>query len=274
MSNSTKRAHRRPDGLILDLDGTVYRGDRLIPGADQVVAYLRRHNYDVIFVTNAIESRIEHAEKLTKLGIPASPADIINSPLVLTTYLKKEMPDAVLYPISDPPLREELALHFRMSEDPDEVDVVIASSDRSFNFYKLNIGFQALRRGARFFATNIDATWPLLDGEIPDAGAIIGALEGCTQRKLELVAGKPSSLVAEAALQQLKQPAEACLVVGDRIETDIVMGQRAGMQTALVLTGATQPDALACAPVQPDHTLGSIAELPSLLESQVETRQD
>jgi HAD superfamily hydrolase (TIGR01450 family) len=143
---------------------------------------------------------------------------------------------------------------------------VIASFDRSFDYHKLNVGFQALRRGARFWATNADATCPVAEGEIPDAAAVIGALEGCSKRQVELVVGKPSPLIVEVALELLDRPASQCLMVGDRVETDILMGQQAGMTTALVLTGVTQRENLIYAPVQPDYVLESIAELPELLE--------
>ena len=258
----------RRQGIILDLDGTVYRGDQLIPGARETIERLRHLAHPVVFVTNAIESRADHVAKLAQFNIPASPKEIINSPLVLTRYLRRQMPNATLFAIGDPPLQEELSAHFRLSQNPNEIDVVIASCDRTFNYHKLNIGFQALRRGARFFATNTDATWPQAGGEIPDAGAVIGALEGCSQRKLELESGKPSHLVLEAALEQLERHASECLIVGDRLETDIVMGHRAGMRTALVLTGAAQRADLAHAPVQPDYVLESVAELPQLLDNE------
>jgi arabinose operon protein AraL len=256
----------QPAGIIFDLDGTIYRGNRLIPGAREALERLRRRGHPMVFVTNAIESRAEHMKKLVELGVPAVLDDIINSPLVLTHYLRREMPGAVLFPISDPPLREELTPYFTLSEDPAEIDVVIASCDRDFSYRKLNIGFQALKRGARFFATNADATWPQSGREIPDAGAIIGALEGCTKRKVELISGKPSPLVTQAALERLGREAQDCWVVGDRVETDILMGHQVGMRTILVLTGVTQATDLDHGPVQPDYVLSSVAGVPQLLE--------
>jgi arabinose operon protein AraL len=266
------RNTQEPAGIICDLDGTIYRGDRLIPGARETLEQLRRRGHPMVFVTNAIESRAEHVEKLIGLGVPAVPDDIINSPLVLTHYLRREMPGAVLFPISDPPLREELAPYFRLSEDPTEIDVVIASCDRDFNYHKLNIGFQALKRGARFFATNADATWPQPGGEIPDAGAVIGALEGCTKRKVELISGKPSPLVTQAALERLGREAKGCWVIGDRVETDILMGHQVGMRTILVLTGVTRAADLDHGPVQPDYVLHSVAGVPQLLERVASSR--
>jgi NagD protein len=221
----------------------------------------------MVFVSNKpLQSRADYAAKLTRLGVPTHPDDVINSSLVLTRYLSRQMPGATVFAIGEPPLLEELAAGFRLSEDPDEIEVVIASFDRTFDYRKLNIGFQALRRGARFFATNADATCPVAGGEIPDAAAVIGALEGCSKRKVELVVGKPSLLIVEVALEQLGLPAGECLMVGDRVETDILMGHRAGMTTALVLTGATRRADLAHAPAQPDYVLESIAEVPALFD--------
>ena len=255
----------RPRGIILDLDGTVYRGEQLIPGARETIERMRHKTHPLVFVTNAIETRAEHVDKLARLGVPVSPDEIINSPFVLIRHLREQMPDARVFPISDPPLEEQLAEYFRLSQDPDEIDVVIASCDRAFDYRKLNIGFQALRRGARFWATNADATWPMQGGEIPDAGAIIGALEGCTRRKVEVIAGKPSPLVMQVALERLGRAAGECLVIGDSLGSDITMGKQAGATTALVLTGTTRRADLDHASVRPDYVLESIAEVPRLL---------
>jgi arabinose operon protein AraL len=254
-------------GIIFDLDGTVYLSDHLIPGARQVIEQLRGQGQRMVFVSNKpLQSRTDYAAKLTRLGVPTHPDDVINSSLVLTRYLGREMPGVTVFAIGEPPLLEELAASFRLSEDPDEIEVVIASFDRTFDYRKLNIGFQALRRGARFFATNADATCPIAGGEIPDAAAVIGALEGCSKRKVELVVGKPSPLIVEVALEQLGLPAGECLMVGDRVETDILMGHRAGMTTALVLTGVTRRADLAHAPAQPDYVLESIAGVTRLFD--------
>jgi arabinose operon protein AraL len=255
-------------GVIFDLDGTVYRGDQLIPGARETIEWLRERSRPIVFVSNKpLQSRADYAAKLTRLDVPTHPDQVIHSPLVLSRYLSREMPGATLFAIGEPPLLEELAASFRLSEEPDEIDAVIASFDRTFDYRKLNIGFQALRRGARFLATNADATCPVAGGEIPDAGAVIGALEGCSKRKVELVVGKPSPLIVEVALERLGVPANECLMVGDRVETDMLMGQRAGMTTALVLTGVTRRADLAQSPVQPDYVLESIAEVPRLFGS-------
>jgi HAD superfamily hydrolase (TIGR01457 family) len=255
-------------GFIFDLDGTLYRGEKAIAGAPETVAELRRRGHGVVFVSNKpLERREAYAEKLTHLGIPAAPEEVFNSSLVMARYLAREMPGVTVFAIGERPLLEELATAgLVLSEDPEGIDVVIASFDRTFDYGKLDIGYQALRCGARFLATNADRTCPVEGGEIPDAAGVIGALEGCSGRKVELVVGKPSPLIIEMALQQLGLPAEVCLMVGDRVETDIVMGQRSGMSTALVLTGVTQRDNLGEAPVKPDYVLESVTEIPHIVD--------
>ncbi|GAB4545259.1 MAG: HAD-IIA family hydrolase [Anaerolineae bacterium] len=259
----------RPAGIIFDLDGTVYLSDHLIPGAAETIQWLRQRGHPLLFVSNKpLQSRADYAAKLTRLGIPTPPDQVINSSLVLVRYLSREMPGVVVYAIGEPPLLQELTdAGFRLSENPEEIDVVVASFDRTFEYRKLNIAFQALRRGARFFATNADATCPVAGGEIPDAGAVIGALEGCSKRKLELVVGKPSPIIIEVALDHLSREPGECFMVGDRAETDILMGHQAGMTTILVLSGVTRREHLAQAPVQPDHILESIAQIRGLFDA-------
>ena len=233
-------------GYIFDLDGTVYLGDNVIPGAPETIAALRKRGCGIVFLSNKpLQPREVYAEKLTRLGIPTSPDDVINSSLVLARYLVREMADATVFVIGEQPLVDEMvAAGLATSDNPEEIDVVIASFDRTFDYRKLNIGYQALRLGARFFATNADRTCPVEGGDIPDAAAVIGALEGCSGRKVELVAGKPSAMIVDMVLGRLGLEASDCLMVGDRLETDILMGNKAGMSTALVLTGVTQQDAL------------------------------
>lgn len=250
-------------GYIFDLDGTVYLGENAIPGAPEIIAELRQSDCGVVFLSNKpLQPREVYAQKLTRLGIPTSTDDVINSTQVLIQYLLREMPAAKVFAIGETSLLDELAAAgISLSDKPEEIDVLVASFDRTFDYRKLNIGYQALRMGARFFATNADRTCPVEGGEIPDAAAVIGALEGCSGRKVELVAGKPSALIVEVALERLGLPAKDCLMVGDRLETDILMGKKAGMSTALVLTGVTQRADLSHSSVQPDYTLESIADI-------------
>jgi len=253
-------------GYIFDLDGTVYLGENAIPGAPETIAELRKLGCGVVFLSNKpLQPSDVYAQKLTRLGIPASPEDVINSSLVLANYLVREMAEATVFVIGEQPLLDEIAAAgLSLSDDPEKIDVVVASFDRTFNYRKLDIGYQALRRGAHFFATNADRTCPIEGGDIPDAAAVIGALEGCSGRKVEMVAGKPSTLIVDMVLEHLDLEASDCLMVGDRLETDILMGNKAGMFTALVLSGVTSREVLTNSSITPDFIFESITEVPSI----------
>lgn len=250
-------------GFIFDLDGTIYRGEQALPGAVEVVRTLRQKGRAVLFISNKpLEPPAAYAAKLTRLGIPTEPVDILTSAGVLARYLQQEMPGARLFVIGEPPLLAEMqAAGFRLSDDPAEIDVVVAAFDRTFNYAKWNIAFQAIRQGARFVATNADRTCPVEGGEIPDCAGIIAALEVSTGKQVELVAGKPSQLMLQAGLERMGLPAHQVLMVGDRLETDILMGRRAGTSTALVLTGVTRRDQLEDAEVQPDYVLENVGQV-------------
>ncbi len=254
---------RRFAGYIFDLDGTIYLGDALLPGAQHTIKALRREGRRVLFLSNKpIQNRADYAAKLTHLGIPTQVEEVINSSWVLARWLNRESPGAALFVIGEPPLIEELReAGFRLTESPDEIEFVVASFDRAFDYHKLQVAFDALRAGARFVATNADRYCPTPTGGLPDAAAVIGAIEGCTGVQVEVVVGKPSPITTRAILERLQLPASECIIVGDRLETDIKMGQEAGMATAVVLTGATTPKLLTASSSQPDYVLRRLDDL-------------
>ena len=144
---------------------------------------------------------------------------------------------------------------------PHGVDAVVVSFDRTLTYRKLNTAYQALRHGARFFATNADKACPMPGGAIPDAGGTIAALEHMTGRKVELLAGKPSNLIVQVALDTLGLPAEQVMMVGDRLETDILMGQQAGMVTAVTLTGVSKREDVTKMASPPDFIIENLGEV-------------
>lgn len=266
------------DGFVFDLDGTVYLGDAVLPGSVAAIAELRRHGKRVLFVSNKpLEPRQNYAAKLTRLGIPTAPRDVITSAYVLGRYLAQHEPQLRLYVIGEPSLRAELRSHglqvldelvhqeAQAVLDPTGIDAVVVAFDRTLDYRKLNTAYQALLRGARFFATNADKACPMPTGSLPDAGGTIAALEHMTGRKLELLAGKPSTLTMTVAIAELDLPAARIMMVGDRLETDITMGQQAGMVTAVTLTGvATRAEAERMRPA-PDYIIANLGDLPGLL---------
>lgn len=257
--------HRpRYSGYIFDLDGTVYLGEHLISGAQEKVIALRAMGARVVFLSNKpLEPRENYAAKLTRLGIATLPDDVINSTRALVHYLQQGYRDARLFVIGEALLQEEMRREgFRLTETIEEIDIVVAAFDRTLDYRKLNTAHQALVRGARFFATNSDKTCPIENGAIPDCAGVIAFLEATSERQVEMVAGKPSPLILQAALDRLGLPKEQCLMVGDRLATDMVMGQREGMDTALVLTGVTSRQMLAESAVRPTYVVETIADIP------------
>jgi NagD protein len=251
------------DGYIFDLDGTVYLGDALLPTAGETLRTLRGRGLRTIFISNnPTHARTDYAVKLTRLGVPTSIEDILTSSLVMVDFLKKRLPGARLFVVGEQPLCEELRRGgFELTEDAHNIDAVIASFDRTFVYRKLQIAFDAIRAGARFFATNPDRYCPVPSGGEPDCASIIAAIEACTNTRVEAVVGKPSTYMIEAALHLMGLPASDCLMTGDRLETDVQMGLEAGMSAALALTGATPESALAGSSIRPTYVLRDLGDL-------------
>jgi phosphoglycolate/pyridoxal phosphate phosphatase family enzyme len=249
-------------GWLFDLDGTVYLGESLIPGAGEVIAALRGAGRRVAFLSNKpLQTREEYALKLSRLGVPAAPDDVINSSLVLARYLRDLDPGAPVFVIGEPPMIAEMRAHgFEVRED-ERVRWVVIAFDRTFTYAKLNTALQAVKGGARLIATNPDRTCPVEGGEIPDCAGMIAAVEAVTGKQVETIVGKPSPIILEVALAALGVSAAEAVMVGDRIETDITMGKRLGLATILVLSGVTRPGDPRIAALAPDHVLRSIGEI-------------
>ena len=217
-----------------------------------------------MFLSNKpIATRRSYADKLTRLGIPTEEDAVLNSSGALALLLSREMPGAHAYVIGEAPLMADLiAAGIAITNEPSEADVVVASWDRDFSYRKLDDALTALLRGARLVATNPDVSCPMVGNTFaPDCGAIAAAIEACSGRTVEVYGGKPSRTMAEMALERLGRAADDCMMVGDRVHTDVLFGSNAGMSTALVLTGAGRLVPLDEAPARPDFVLDSVADL-------------
>lgn len=251
------------DAYIFDLDGTIYLGDSLLPTSGETIGRLRELGRRTVFLSNnPTQSREVYAARLTNLGLPTPPEDVINSSMVMVDFLNRRMPGARVFVVGEEPLRRELvAGGFDVAEDARDVAAVIASFDRTFEYHKLQIAFDAIRAGARFFATNADRYCPVPGGGQPDAASMIAAIEACTSVAVEAIVGKPSRHMAETVLDRLQLAPQQCLMTGDRLETDVLLGLKAGMDTALVLTGATDETILEQSAVRPAYILRRLSEL-------------
>lgn len=260
---------RRYGGYVFDLDGTLYLGDSLIPGAAETVGWLRAEGARVVFLTNnPTRLPAAYAAKLTALGIPAAREDVISSTDALLRYLHAQAPGARLFPVTEPLLHDLLAEEgFQLTDDPARVDVVVVAWDRTFDYAKLTTAYRAVRAGARIVATNPDPYCPTPDGGLPDCAAMLAAIEACTGARAEAIVGKPSAHMAATVIDRLHLPPDDTILVGDRLLTDVRMARQAGMHAALVLSGATKRHELTLADGRvrgldvPDLVLDDVTQL-------------
>jgi 4-nitrophenyl phosphatase len=261
-----------PDRLysayVFDLDGTIYLGDELLPGAKRLVEELRAREIPVRFLSNnPTKDPDQYAAKLNRVGLPTPVSEIVNTVVTMTRWIQDNHPDAVVYPIAEPPLvRALLTAGIRMSSDPAEIDIVIASYDRTFTYEKLQIAFDAIwfHKRAILVATNPDRFCPFPGGRgEPDCAAIVAAIEACTGVKSSANAGKPNPVMLQASLAGTGVEPADCVMVGDRLSTDIQMALDIGAGSALVLTGeATQADVDDLPPVsRPAYVLDRVDRL-------------
>ena len=252
-------------GYVFDLDGTLYLGDALLPGAAETLEAIRAYGSRVAFLSNKpLEAPATYAAKLTSLGITSRPEEVVTSTDALIRYLLANAADATILPVAEPVLVDMLRdAGFRLADlaHPEAADLVVVSWDRTFDYAKLVAAFRAVRAGARLVATNPDPFCPTPDGDLPDCAAMLAAIEASTGAKAEAIVGKPSQHMAATLLERMSLPAADTVLVGDRLMTDVRMAHEAGMESALVLTGATPRSALADAPYAPDYVLDGVAQI-------------
>ncbi len=227
------------DAFIFDLDGTVYRGEKAINGAAETINYLKSIGKKIVFISNKTTGSIKnYYQLLTSFGIETSEDEIINATFVIKKYLIQNFPGSTFYSIGEEIFIKELTeAGLNYSQNPEEIEILIVTLDRTLNYSKLEIAAKVLEKGAKFFAANIDDTCPVEEGEVWDAGTTISALEKRTHRKLENHFGKPSLFMMNVVKEKLKVDSSKILLVGDRLETDIAMGNQYNIDTAHVLSG-------------------------------------
>jgi HAD superfamily hydrolase (TIGR01450 family) len=256
------------EGYIFDLDGTIYLGDNLLPGAKRLVLKLRELGKRVVFLSNnPTKDPKMYAEKLTNLGIETPAFDIINTVVSMTRWLSRNHPDTTVFPIAEEPLIRSLQeAGIKMSKNAEEIDFVVASYDRTFDYRKLQTAFDAIwyHKRARLVTTNPDRYCPFPGGRgEPDAAAIVAAIEACTGARCEVNTGKPDPIMLDTVADLTKLEATECVMTGDRLYTDIRMALDAGMPSAVVLTGETTAETLADEPAsnKPTYVLERIDQL-------------
>jgi HAD superfamily hydrolase (TIGR01450 family) len=251
-------------GYALDLDGTVYLGDALLPGAAETISQIRRAGARLVFLTNnPLHSPAEYAARLAALGVPADEAEIVTPLAVLTGYLRRHHAGAAVLTVAEPLVDATLAAAgIAVTREPAGAGVVVVSFDRTFSYDKLLAAYRAVRHhGAAIVATNPDPFCPTPDGGLPDCAAMLAAVEACTGARAEAIMGKPSRHMAGELLQRLAVAGNDAAIVGDRISTDVAMSAPLGMASVLVLSGATSAADVARSAVQPDFVISGLADL-------------
>jgi 4-nitrophenyl phosphatase len=250
-------------GLILDMDGVLFRGNQVLPGARELFPALRASGRSFILLTNnATLTAQDFANKLARMGIGVSPESILTSASVTASYLEHNYPDG-----GGVDVLGEAGLVAYISSMPNfhlngwNPRFVVVGLDYHFNYDSMQRACSSIRRGAHFIATNADATLPVEGGELwPGAGSIVAAIQTCSG-VMPVVIGKPNVYMAETALAKLELPANEVLCVGDRLETDILFGERASIPTALILTGVSRREDIPQAEAKPDYVFEDLHAL-------------
>jgi 4-nitrophenyl phosphatase len=256
-------------GVILDVDGTVVRGDDPLPGSRAGLDAIEEAGLRRLFVSNnPTKAPAAYESRFARAGFDVTADEVVTAATATTAYLAdRDDEDARHYVVGENGLRGLLReAGLELVTDPATATVLVASIDRGFDYDELCVAMRVLGDDSvAFVGTDPDMVIPAADGDVPGSGAVINAIAGVAGRDPDIVLGKPSRPTRDLVLSRIGLPPERCLVVGDRLDTDVAMGASAGMTTALVRTGVTDDAALAASDVEPDYVLDSLADLTDVL---------
>jgi len=247
--------------FLLDMDGTFNLGEELIDGSLYFIETLNELGRDYLFLTNnSSKHRRLYAEKITGLGLPIPEEKVFTSGEATALYLQREYPSASVYVVGTPALEEEIREHGFQLEDKNP-GLVVLGFDTTLTYQKLWNLCDFVRAGLPYIATHPDFNCPTETGYMPDIGAMIAFVHASTGREPDLVVGKPNRMIVDAVAQKYGLAIEEMAMVGDRLYTDIALGQSSGITTCLVWSGETQPKDLADSPFQPTYTFTNLAAI-------------
>jgi 4-nitrophenyl phosphatase len=250
-------------GFVIDMDGVLWRGEELLPGIAEFFAFLQSRRLPFVIATNnATAGAGNVCQRLASAGAHIKPEAVFTSGQAAASILARQLaPGTPVLPVGERALRSALrAEGLRVTTRAAIAQAVVVGLDRRFSYKVLSEATLAIRAGAAFVATNEDATFPTERGLLPGAGALVASLATSTGVRPAVV-GKPEPHLFLEALRRLSTAPEQTLVIGDRPETDILGGQRAGMRTALLLTGVTPRESLHRLPWQPDWVFDGLPQL-------------
>lgn len=258
--------------FLLDMDGTFYLGNQLLPGALEFISLLDRNKIDYLFLTNnSSRNRSDYAAKLQRLGLDLPQHKIFTSGEATAIYLKNRKAGARLYVVGTPALELEFTQHgFHLT--PESPDFAVLGFDTTLTYDKLWKLCDLVVAGVPYIATHPDINCPTETGFMPDIGAMMALVTASTGKQPDVIIGKPYAPIVNALVEKLNLPTEALCMVGDRLYTDIALGQH-GLATVLVLSGETQSNELPNSPYQPDFVFDNLAALAQKLLSYPEYRR-
>lgn len=247
-------------GYLIDMDGVIYRGSQLIPGAERFIHELRAANVPFLFLTNNSQrNRRDVATKLQRLGIDVEEHHVFTCAMATARFLARQKPNGTAYVIGEGGLLTALHSNGYAIVDK-EPDYVVVGEGRTLNFEMVESALGMIRGGAMLVATNLDPNCPTQNGMRPGCGAIVALLEAASGTKAFSV-GKPSPVMLRAARKELRLGTDQTIVIGDNMETDILGGVQLGFKTILVLSGGTAREDLSRYAYRADQVVESIAEL-------------
>ena len=245
---------------LMDMDGVLVRGSQLIPGATEFIARLRERGKPFLILTNnSLYTARDLQARLVRLGLDVAPEALYTSALATARFVREQTPGGTAYVIGEAGLTTALHDAGYILED-DQPDYVIVGETLAYSFQRLTHAIRLITAGARFIATNPDVVGPSEEGLVPATGAVAALIAEATGVRPYFV-GKPNPLMMRSALRQLGAHSETSVMIGDRMDTDIIAGTEAGMRTILVLTGVTRREQVARFPYQPSAIADSVASI-------------
>lgn len=248
---------------LIDLDGVVYRGNELLPGAREFVAWLEAQKKKYLFLTNnSFATGAQIMAKLARLGIATDEAHLLTAGQAAVQNIARRIPGGSVYVVGEQPLIELVGAQglVAVSADSSEADAVLVGLDRFFDYDKLTCATNVVRAGALFITINRDPLLPIAGGFIPGCGALAAAIEGASGVNPEVV-GKPEPMLLLEAMQSLESQPEETVMVGDGLDVDILAGQNAGTHTLLVLSGRNTREDVEQMAIKPDHIYIDLADV-------------
>lgn len=249
--------------FLLDMDGTFNLGDQLIDGSLRFIQTLGQLGKDYLFLTNnSSKHRGQYAEKITRLGLPIADDKVFTSGEATAVYLQKKYPAWPVYVVGTPALEEEFRQH-GFGIDGEHPQLVVLGFDTTLTYEKLWKLCDFVRAGLPYIATHPDFNCPTETGFMPDIGAMIAFVRASTGRDPDIIVGKPNRMIVDAVAAKLGLQVEDMAMVGDRLYTDVALGQTSGITTCLVLSGETHLEDLKGSAHQPTYcfeNLGAIAD--------------